>query len=116
MMIRDPSLGCRAAPPSSVRAVECPRGASAIARVIHSLLDGVAILDSDPGPEVRAVLETPYDILVIIWGLVFIIAWVAFIAAMNHIFQTEERIWQQRDATSDASSGVSQHHPLHPTA
>jgi uncharacterized membrane protein len=62
------------------------------------------------------VLETPYDILVIIWGLVFIVAWVVFIAAMNHIFQTEERFWEQRDAASDTTSGLGQHPPLHPAA
>ncbi len=61
-------------------------------------------------------LETPYDILVIVWGLIFVVAWVVFIAAMNHIFQTEERFWEERDAASDAASGLGQHHPLHPAA
>lgn len=61
-------------------------------------------------------VETPYDFLMIVWGLVFIVAWIAFIAVMNRIFKNEEREWVARDRATETSSAVDQHHPVHPAA
>lgn len=61
-------------------------------------------------------LQTPYDILTIVWGVIFIAAWIGFIAAMNHLFQTEEREADLRDDGGALDTGAPQHHPLHPAA
>lgn len=60
-------------------------------------------------------LRSPYDVLMIIWGLVFVLAWVGFIAVMNHIFQTEERQTEELDRAGELHSPVQQP-PLHPAA
>ncbi|HVC35787.1 MAG TPA: hypothetical protein VNL16_19940 [Chloroflexota bacterium] len=58
----------------------------------------------------------PYDVLMVVWGLIFITLWIGFIAVVNGILQREERETEQWDRSADGSSAVSQHHPLHPAA
>jgi len=66
--------------------------------------------------EVPAVLQTPYDILMILWGVIFIALWIGFIAVMNHLFQNEEHLTEQLDREGELTSEPRPHHPLHPAA
>ena len=60
--------------------------------------------------------EAPYDVLMVIWGVLFVLIWIGFILVMNQIFQREEREAEARDLVSDVSANSGQHHPLHPAA
>jgi len=59
------------------------------------------------------VIGTPYDILMIAWGLVFILGWVGFIAGMNRLFRREE---QETEALESPGESPSPQQPLHPAA
>lgn len=58
---------------------------------------------------------TAYDILMALWGLVYILAWVAFILVMHRLFQREEQEWEAREARPSERS-FSQQQPLHHAA
>lgn len=66
--------------------------------------------------EVPSVLQTPYDVLMILWGVIFIALWIGFIAVMNHLFQNEEHLTEQLDRAGELDPGSHPHHPLHPAA
>jgi flagellar biosynthesis/type III secretory pathway M-ring protein FliF/YscJ len=66
--------------------------------------------------EVQPVLQTPYDVLMILWGVIFIALWIGFIAVMNHLFQNEEHLTEQLDRDGELTPGPQPHHPLHPAA
>ena len=61
-------------------------------------------------------MSVAYDVLMVVWGLAFVVAWVAFIFVMNHLFQKEERLWEARESGMEVATDVGPHHPLHPAA
>ena len=61
-----------------------------------------------------AIFGTGYELLMVIWGTVFILGAIGFIVGMNRVFQIE----QHRD---DAARGIAENahveeRPLHPVA
>ncbi|MGH2460411.1 MAG: hypothetical protein ACRDIY_16280 [Chloroflexota bacterium] len=60
--------------------------------------------------------QTPYDVIMILWGLIFIALWIGFIAVMNGLFQKEEHLTEQRDRDGDLAPEPRPNHPLHPAA
>ncbi len=61
-------------------------------------------------------LQTPYDVLMIVWGVIFVGLWIGFIAVMNHLFQSEEHLTEQLDHEGQLTPGPRPNHPLHPAA
>jgi hypothetical protein len=53
---------------------------------------------------------TGYDVLMVIWGIVFIVGAVGFIYGMNRLFQSEER---RQERALDQASTVDHSGPHH---
>lgn len=61
-------------------------------------------------------MATAYDVLMVVWGLVFILAWVAFILVAHRLFQREEQEWEAREQGQEPTSSLGQQPPLHQAA
>jgi hypothetical protein len=48
-------------------------------------------------------VETGYDLVMILWGVVFILGAVGFILAMNRVFVSEEQRQENLAETADSS-------------
>ena len=55
-----------------------------------------------------------YDVLVILWGIVFVALWVLFIYAMNRLLQQENR--HQDLLATGADNEAGPNHPIAPAA
>ncbi len=54
-------------------------------------------------------LESGYDLLMVLWGVVFILGAVGFILAMNRVFSKEESRQEQLADSSEAPSLIGTH-------
>lgn len=54
-----------------------------------------------------------YDVFMILWGIVFVVAWVGFILGMNALLQRENR---EQDSLAASALADAPHHPLTPAA
>ena len=61
----------------------------------------------------NASLGSGYDVLMVLWGVVFLVGTVGFIYLMNRVFQTEERR-QEAALRSAEGANPSDHRPLRP--
>jgi hypothetical protein len=55
-----------------------------------------------------------YDVFMVLWGIVFVGVWVAFIAGMNALLQRENR--NQDELAADAALTSGPGHPVTPAA
>ncbi len=56
-----------------------------------------------------------YDVLMMLWGAIFIVGAVAFLLGMNRLFQSEERL-QGESLDAGSSTSHADSHPFHPAA
>ena len=55
-----------------------------------------------------------YDVFMVVWGIVFVLVWVGFIAGMNALLQRENRT--QDDLAAEAGLPGGPGHPITPAA
>ncbi len=62
-----------------------------------------------------AIIGSGYDVVMVGWGVAFIVGAVAFVFGMNSVFQAEERRLEAELGERDTSNPMD-HHPLRPAA
>ena len=57
-----------------------------------------------------------YDVLVILWGIVFVALWVLFIYSMNRLLQQENRHQDLLASATGSDHEAGPNHPIAPAA
>jgi hypothetical protein len=57
-----------------------------------------------------------YDVLMILWGIVFVALWVAFLYAMNRLLQRENRDQDLLASATGSNHEAGPNHPIAPAA
>ncbi len=61
-------------------------------------------------------VSSGWDLLLLFWGLVWIVATALFLLGVNSIFQREEHQTEATSADREASSQIGPRHPISPAA